>query len=53
MSNIDRMVNATKGAAVAVGLATALPVFAPVGTITAAGIAISSTLGAILGLLDD
>jgi len=53
MGNVDRMKNAAKGATVAVGLAVALPVFGPVGSLTAAGAAVASVVGGIAGLLDD
>jgi hypothetical protein len=52
MSLVSIMFKAAKGAAAGVALLTVLPVFGAVGTITAAGLAVGSILGAIAGVFD-
>ncbi|MFX1739999.1 hypothetical protein PXJ20_32070 [Paraburkholderia sp. A1RI_3L] len=53
MSFLDTLENMAKGAAAGVAVLVALPVFGAVGTVTAAGIAVGSSVGAAAALIDD
>ena len=52
MSFLDTLESIAKGAASGVLVVTALPIFGPVGVITAAGVVVGSTVGAAAGLAD-
>lgn len=52
MSFLDTLQDVVKGAAVGVAALTALPVFGAAGTITAAGVAVGSVIGAGAALAD-
>ena len=52
MSYLNTLTKIAKGAVVGVTAATALPIFGAVGTITATGVAIAATVGALAGLAD-
>ncbi len=53
MSFVSGLMKVVKGATVGVAAVTALPIFGAVGTITAAGIAVGATVGAIAGIADE
>ncbi len=53
MGWVRGLAKAAAGAGAGVALVTALPVFGAVGTITAAGLAIGSLLGAAAGAVDE
>ena len=53
MSFLDTLENMAKGAGKGILVVTALPLFGPVGVITAAGVAVGSTVGAAAALIDD
>ncbi|MBL8445292.1 MAG: hypothetical protein JNK52_14685 [Zoogloeaceae bacterium] len=53
MSFLDTLQDLAKGAAVGVAVVTALPVFGAVGSITAAGVAVGSVIGAGAALADN
>ena len=53
MSLLNTLENIVKGAAVGVAAVTALPLFGPVGTITAMGVAAGSTIGMVVSLVDE
>ncbi|CAB3785938.1 hypothetical protein LMG28614_02244 [Paraburkholderia ultramafica] len=53
MSFLNSLENIAKGAAAGVLVVTALPIFGPVGTITALGVAVASSLGATAALADE
>ena len=53
MSLLNTLENIVKGAAVGVAAVTALPLFGPVGTITAMGVAAASTIGMVVSLVDE
>lgn len=53
MGFLDMLENMAKGAATGVAVVVALPVFGPVGAITATGIALASSVGAAAALIDD
>lgn len=52
MNFVETLVKTAAGAVAGVAVVTALPVFGAVGTITALGAAVGSTVGAIAGLAD-
>lgn len=53
MKLVKILVTVAKGAAAGVAVVTVLPVFGAVGTITAAGLVVGSTVGAIAGAVDE
>lgn len=53
MSFLDSLEKIAKGAAIGVATLTALPLFGAAGTITAAGVAVGSAVGAAAALADE
>ena len=53
MSLVTGLFKVAKGAAVGVAAVTALPIFGAVGSITALGIVIGATVGAVAGVADE
>ena len=53
MSFVSGLFKVAKGAAVGVAAVTALPIFGAVGSITALGIVIGATVGAVAGVADE
>ncbi len=53
MSLVSGLFKVAKGAAVGVAAVTALPIFGAVGSITALGIVIGATVGAVAGVADE
>jgi len=53
MGFVSGLMKVAAGAAAGVAAVTALPIFGAVGTITAAGIAVGSTIGGIAGAVDE
>lgn len=53
MKLVNMIVKAGIGAAAAIVTVTALPIAGPIGAITATGAAISSTVGAGAGIIDE
>ena len=53
MSLVTGLFKVAKGAAVGVAAVTALPIFGAVGSITALGIVIGATAGAVAGVADE
>lgn len=53
MSLVSGLFKVAKGAAVGVAAVTALPIFGAVGSITALGIVIGATVGAVAGIADE
>ena len=52
MSCLNFLTNVAKGAAGAVAVGVALPIFGPVGAISATGAAVTSVVGGVLGAID-
>lgn len=52
MSLVETLKSMAHGVPYGIALITVLPVFGPVGVITAAGVAVGSTIGAAAGLAD-
>lgn len=52
MSCLDFLEDVTKGAIAGVAVVTALPIMGAVGTITATGVVVGSSVGALLGAID-
>ncbi|HWS40881.1 MAG TPA: hypothetical protein VN247_06290 [Arenimonas sp.] len=53
MSFVSGLFKVAKGAAVGVAAVTALPIFGAVGSITALGMVIGATVGAVAGVADE
>jgi len=53
MGFVSGLLKVAAGAATGVAAITALPVFGAVGTITAAGMAVGSVVGAVAGVADE
>ncbi|WP_155637719.1 hypothetical protein [Burkholderia cepacia] len=53
MTFIETLEKMAKGAAAGVVVVTALPIFGPVGAITATGAAVASGMGAAAALIDE
>ena len=53
MTFIGTLKNIAIGATTGVAVVTALPIFGGVGTITAVGAAVGSTIGAVAGIADE
>ena len=53
MSFLDTLESVVKGVALGIATVTALPVFGAAGTITAMGVAVGSTVGAVAAVADE